>query len=231
MNYLQFAILTFILCWCNASTMAQTNIKSYSFKKGEILDMLLLSAKPNTDALFKDYVKVAFPVAIEMSYKNLPGFKIEDHTQGNLHPKSLIFGKWDNVEKREQFLTEVESFVPDFHKRRRDIWSVFNLTYYEMPETTFEINKGKYNVVTAYWQKDEVSFQKFKTTWLEKSRVKGGKTILALSNGKSPFGYYYRPDYLVITQWESKEVFDTFFAENLKMDHTGVLHVNQFAIN
>ncbi len=231
MKFLKCALLAVIVCSCNYNTSAQSKIKSYTFKKGEVLDILLLSQKPKADSLFKNYVKTAFPLAIKMSYKGLPGFKVENYTQGNLQPQSLILGKWNSKEKREKFITDIENVVPDFQQQRRDIWSLFNLTYYEMPEITFEINKDKYNVVTAYWQKEGKSFTQFKKKWLQKSSNKGGKTILELTNGKSPLGYYYQPDYFVITQWENKTDFEAFHKENLIMNHEGVLHMNQFVIN
>ncbi len=232
MTFLKTAILGCIVLCFSLTLHAQSNIKSYDFKKGEILDILLLTTKPEGNALFKKYRETAFPVATKRSYKPLPGFKITETTQGNIQPTSFLFGKWNDLENREAFIAEIETFVPDFHKQRRDIWSIFNLVYYEMPnDITFEINKDKFIVATAYWQKDAVTFQKFKKEWLQKAKAKGGKNILHLSNGKSPVGYYYNPDYLLITQWENKAAFEAFYKENLTMSHKGVQHVNQFVIN
>ena len=211
---------------------AQSKKKSYSFKKGEVLDILILTTKPNTDSLFAEYRKIAFPYAIKRTYKGLPGFRIAENIQGNLEPKGFILSKWDDLQKREKFIEEIENFVPDFHQQRRDIWSIFNLTYYEMPEdTSFEINKEKFNVVTAYWGDNKISFKNFTEKWLYKSKENKGKTIITLINGKSPVGYYYQPDFMVITEWSDRETFEVFKKENLKMDHKGVKHVNQFIIN
>ena len=58
----------------------------------------------------------------------------------------------------------------------------------------------------------------------------GGKTVVELMDGKSPFGYYYQPDYLVITEWKDKATFDAFYQANIKMKQEGVKHVNQFLL-
>ncbi len=221
-----------LLLTFNVNLNAQSNIKSFNFKKGEILDILVLTTKPKTDGLFDRYKKTAFPVAFKMSYKPQPGFGITEITQGNHQPKSFIFGKWESLKKREKFLTQIEIEVPDFHKQRRDIFSFFGLTYYEMKkELSFEINRDKYNVITAYWKKEDSSFLQFKKDWLHQSNTAGGHVVIELNDGKSPFGYYYQPDFLVITEWESKAKFEAFHKENLKMNHKGVHHVNQFVIN
>lgn len=204
----------------------------YSFKKGEILDILLLTNKPDIEPLFDRYKKTAFPVAMGLSYQPLPGFKIGSFTQGNIQPGHMVLGKWGNRKKREQFLSDITHTVPDFHEQRRAIWSQFLLTYYEMSkDITFEIDKTKFQVVTAYWQKDASTFKKFKKQWLKQSKKQGGRTVLELTNGTSPFGYHYQPDYMVISEWENDAAFQKFYAEDMKMKHQGVQHVNQFILN
>jgi len=232
MKLLQLITLVCFTTLINSHLFGQTHIKNYSFKKGEILDILLIKTKPGGDKLFEKYRKTAFPMAIKRTYKPMPGFNISNTTQGNIQPTSFLFGKWDDLKNREQFIAEIEDFVPDFHEQRRNIWSIFSLTYYEMPEDiSFEIDKNKYTVVTSYWKKDDVSFKKFTNQWQRKSSEKKGKTILTLTEGKSPFGYYHNPDLIFITQWDSKEAFEGFYQENLDMNHSGVLHVNQFVLN
>ncbi|SEM07573.1 hypothetical protein SAMN04487910_4066 [Aquimarina amphilecti] len=232
MKLLKNLALVFLTCVMTTSLFAQSDIKSYTFKKGEILDILLLTTKSGTEKDFNKYKKTIFPFGIKKTYKPLPGFGIKKTTQGNIQPASFILGKWDDLKNREEFLAQIEGVVPDFHLQRRNIWSLFNLTYYEMPKnTSFEIDRNKYNVVTSYWKKETTSFKKFKELWLQKAKENGGKKILQLTNGKSPLGYYHNPDILVITQWDSKEEFDVFYKENLKMNHKGVLHINQFVLN
>ncbi|MDH7447460.1 hypothetical protein [Aquimarina sp. 2201CG14-23] len=216
----------------STGVFAQSTVKSFSFKKGEILDILLLTTKSGTEKDFDKYKKTAFPVAFKKTYTPMPAFGIKETTQGNIQPANFIFGKWNDLKNREQFISEIESVVPDFHVQRRNIWSLFSLTYYEMPrDVSFKIDRNKYNVATSYWKKDAVSFKKFTELWLQKSTAKGGKKIIQLTNGKSPIGYYHNPDLLIITQWESKKEFDAFYEENLKMNHKGILHVNQFVLN
>ncbi len=219
---------TFVLMILVASI--SLNAQTFDFKKGEIFDFLLLTNKPEADKHFGKYKETAFPVAMAMSYQPLPSYYgITDYTQGNQQPEGFVFGKWENLEKREKFIAEIDKKVLDFHHQRQKIWSYFGLTYYEMTnDVSFTINTKKHNVVTAYWKKDNASFNQFKKQWLKKSHKAGGKIIIELTNGKSPFGYYYNPDYLVITQWESKAIFDAFYRENLKMNHKSVKHVNQF---
>jgi len=232
MKLIKIAVLWFLVCLSSCSINAQSEIQSYSFKKGEVLDILMLTTKPEGEALFERYKKTAFPVALKRGYQPMPGFAIKESTQSSFHPENFLFGKWNNLENREKFLTEIETQVPDFHKQRRDIWSIFNITYYEIPnDITFKINKEKYNVVTAYWKKDANTFNTFKKEWIQRSKNKGAKNIIALAKGISPLGYYYNPDYMVITQWENKAAFEAFYKENLKMSHKGVKDVNQFVIN
>ncbi len=226
-----FKITWVVFLFLGFTLQAQTNIKKFTFKKGEVLDILLVTVKPEGKSLFKRYRETAFPVAVKRSYSFLPKFGITQSTQGSFQPDGLIFGKWSSLENREKFLDEIVGFVPDFHQQRRDIFSIFNLTYYEVPEnTSFDIDTSKYNVVTAYWQKDVTAFKSFKTEWEKKVITRGGKKTLTLTNGKSTLGYYYNPDYLTITTWDNKEAFEKFYHENLQMNHNSVLHVNQFVI-
>lgn len=231
---MKFIRLLAILCLLGLSQIsldAQANIKTFDFKKGEVLDILLLTNQPKGAALFDNYKKTAFPVAISMGYQPMPGFSIAEYTQGNHHPTSFLFGKWSNLEKREAFIAKIEQKVPDFHKQRRAIWSIFDLTYYEMKEdVSFKMDKDKVIVATAYWEKNAGAFAKFKKALAKKTKKMGGKTILELMDGKSPFGYYYQPDYLILTEWKDKATFDAFYQENLKMKQEGVKHVNQFLL-
>ena len=221
----------FLLLSIAGSLPAQSNVKSYSFKQGEVLDILLLSTKPNSDSLVAIYRKTAFPVAIGMSYTFLPGFSIKDYTQGNFQPESFILGKWASRAKREQFLAEIETHVPDFHQQRRNIFKNFHLTYYEMPaDISFEVNKDKLIVATAYWQSDDQSFQRFQKQWLKAAKRAKGKTILSLKDGKSPFGYFYQPDWMTITEWESPAAFEAFQTKMNTLGAEGLEHVNQFIL-
>ncbi len=225
-------ILVLILFGFGGFLTAQSQVKTYNFKKGEVLDVLLLSAKPDFDSLFAIYRKTAFPVAMRMSYTPIPGYRIQTYTQGNFQPESFILGKWASLAKREQFLAEIETHVPDFHQQRRNIFSNFHLTYYEIPkDLQFEIDKNKTIVATAYWQSDEQSFERFQKQWLKAAKRAKGKTILSLEQGKSPFGYFYQPDWMTITEWESPAAFKAFQAKVEKLGIAGLQHLNQFILH
>ena len=64
-------------------TYGQSNIKTVVINKGEVLDILLISQNPDTEADLNSYFQTAFPVAKRMSYQPLAGFKIVEHSQGN----------------------------------------------------------------------------------------------------------------------------------------------------
>lgn len=231
MKLLKNRLPSFLLILCIATMTAQENKKSFNFNKGQVFDIIFLNQNPDKDDLLQEYFKLVFPVAQKNGYNPQPGFGIEKYTQGNYHPQSMILGYWNSFDSRSNFINEIEVSLPDFHKRRRDLWSTFALTYWELQEDlSFEINLDKYNVVTAYWANEEASFSTFKNAWVNKAKQHGATLKVELNNGASPFGYYYSPDYLVITQWESEASFKKFYETNLKMNHQGVKHVNQFIL-
>lgn len=232
MKIIRVTLLAFLLTTIFFESHAQSDVKSYSFKKGEVFDIIFLSNKEGVEDKLKAYFSTAFPIATKMGYAGLGGFPIiESPLQGNYHPQSMVFGKWTNLENREKFVENIDEEMPTFHQMRRDIWSTFNLVYYKLKEDLFfEIDPNKYNVVTYYWKNDNRSFQQFKKEWLQKTENAGGKITLELTDGTSPFGYTYDPDYLAITTWESKEIFEKFYKENLKMNHSSIIQANQFKI-
>ncbi|MCE7992312.1 MAG: hypothetical protein HEP71_10040 [Roseivirga sp.] len=226
LNISLFILLTGLVA---TNLEAQTEKKSYNLKKGQVFDIIFLSNKPDVDVKLQDYFKRAFPLANAEGYHSLIGFGIKENNQGNYHPQSMIFGYWDDLKGRERFLKTVDTKMTDFHQMRREIWSTFALTYWELEEDiSFEVDPAKFNVVTAYWKKEGQSMESFKKKWQSKSRKAGGETLVAFSEGTSPFGYYYAPDYLVITSWDSRKSFEAFYEQNLKMDHSTIKHVNQF---
>ena len=210
---------------------SQSTNKTVALKKGEVLDILLLSQNPDTEADLKSYFQTAFPVAKRMSYQPLPGFKILEHTQGNHRPSSLILGKWSDIKTREAFLTQILKEVPDFHERRRKIWSYFGLGYFEIQEDlSFKIDRDKYHVATAYWLKKEDDSAKFYEKWIKSIDTMGGEILVSLEDGTSPFGYKYDPDYLVITSWEDEGAFEAFREEVSQMKTDNIQHVNEFIL-
>ena len=213
---------------------AQDNILNYNLKKGEAFDILLVTTKIGSKETFTEYRKKAFPVAVEMGYSFLPGFKITETLQGNHQPTGIILGKWESLAKREKFLTEIDIRVPNFHQMRKDIWSIFNLTYYEVPEDiSFQLDSNKIIVATAYWKKNskQSELDDFISNWKTAVKQTGATIKLELTNGKSPFGYYYNPDYIAITQWDNRENLEAFLKLNQKMNIGNLKNVNQFVLN
>ncbi|WP_299452463.1 hypothetical protein [uncultured Microscilla sp.] len=224
-----------LLCfmWVHTFTLsAQSDKLTYHLKKGQVFDLLLLRMKPGVQEKTKNYIQTFIPIGKKFGYHSLKGFPVkESPTQGNYHPQSVILAYWDNLALRKKFLAHVEANYPDFHQKRRNIWSRFDLTYYELKkDISFEIYKKKYTVLTAYWQKDTQGFREFKQAWRKKVRQSKGVIKLELTQGISPFGYDYNPDYFTITQWESKAAFEQFYRANLKMNHQAVKQVHQFKI-
>lgn len=209
----------------------QSQVKSYSLKKGQALDLLFFSTNPDAKETMDRYFKRAIPEAIKNGYLPQKGFKIsQSPLQGNYWPETLIIGLWKDFEQREQFTNDIIKDVPDFHEMRREIWTSFNLTYWKIAEDKdFTVDSEKFNVLTAYWSKGN-SFEEFNKKWLKEAKKSGGRIVLELTDGTSPFGYYYDPDYVTITEWDSKEAFDSFNEKNKLMDHKEVKHVNQFII-
>lgn len=224
-------IITFIFLLAS-NLQAQSGKITYDIKKGQVFDIIMLANKEGVEAKLQDYFKRAFPHATAAGYHGLDGYAIkESPTQGNYHPETMVFGYWDDLPGRLKFLETIEDNMPDFHQMRRDIWSTFGLTYYTFDnDTSFEIDRAKVNVVTAYWKKEGEDFEVFKKEWQAKMRKAGGKLTIGFTNGTSPFGYHYNPHYLMITSWDSKEDFEAFRKQNVKMDHKAIEHVNQFIL-
>lgn len=211
--------------------MANGQAKTLSFKKGEVLDILLFTGKPNFSKLFPRYKETAFAFALKTGYQPQPVLSIAETTQGGLQPGSFVFGKWTDLASRKKFLNEITTEVPDFHAQRRAMWSSFYLAYYEMKEdTSFEINPEKVIVATAYWKDGSGSFSGFKKEWLKKVKNQGGKLLLELNDAMSSVGYMYKPDYMVLTEWNDSTSFDAFNKATMEMGEKGIQNVNQFII-
>lgn len=224
-------ILIIIALLTGAETYAQNNIKSIEYKKGEVMDILLARLAPDTDELYSRYRRTAFPVAFEYSFELMPVFSITELTLGNNYPTTFVFGKWNNLEKREGFLADIVDRVPDFHDQRRNTFIYFGLTYYEMPhDIKVTIDTDKINVATSFWQDENENFSEFISDWSEEIISSGGKIILELEEGKSPTGYYYNPDAFYIIQWENEAAFDEFAKANPISGYEVLKNVHQFRI-
>lgn len=226
-------VLVLFMSFTLANVKAQDQIQSFTFKKGEILDIIISSNGPDFNKLFDRYKKVAFPVAFEYTYQPQSGFGVSRLTLGNYFPQNFIFGKWSTGEKREGFLANISERVPDFHEQRRAIFSYFALTYFEVPEDLqFSVNSDKYNVTTSFWKNDSSkNFDSFYNEWKNHVIKSGGQFILKLQDGTSPTGYYYNPSVLTIVQWEDQSAFDTFAKEWPLSRYETLKDVHQFVID
>ena len=215
----------------NDPSYGQVKIDTIVLQKGEVLDLLLLSQNPGVEADLKSYFRTALPVAKRMSYQALPGFKTIGHTRGNLSPSRLLLGKWNSLSSRENFIAHIGTEVPDFDQRRRTIWSFFGMRYYEMKEDlSFNIDREKYHVGTAYWIDQDHESKAYYKIWKAQVKTTGGQIIIQLENGKSPSGYVYNPDLFVITSWQNERAFELFQKEIEAMKPNGVHKVNEFVL-
>lgn len=224
MRVLILLFLSFSYC-INAQQLPQ----EIQLKKGEVFDLLLILAKPNSSEKFKQYRETIIPVGLEMSYRPLGFTKIKKTVSGNLQPNSFILAKWDNIQLREQFIAEITNKVSDFHEQRKDIWDIFLPTYYEIQETeTIQFKKEKLYTLTAYWKKDGKNLTNFMQHWKSLIASNQGKNILILTNGRSPLGYYYNPDVLIFTEWDNEDDFNSFTQKNNTLNFDAVENYTQF---
>lgn len=211
---------------------AQAQTSSYSLKKGQVLDILFLNPKADAGPVHKRYFKTAIPLATQEGYQFLPGFKIpETPFQGNFHPLKMVMGSWPSLPARKQALHKLETEIPDFHAMRREIWANFDLAYYPLKQDlNFEVDRGKYNVVTEFWRKGKKGMKGYTRQLLANIQSAGGTLILQLKNGASPVGYTHAPDLFILTQWDSKEAFEAFERSNANLDASPLQQVNQFHV-
>ena len=219
-----FLFVSYIIGQNTAST-------TITFKKGEVLDVLLLTSKPDSEDAFKRYKETAFPVALEYSYAFKPGFKITKPILSSSSPKNFVFGSWASLKKREEFISNICNQVPDFHEQRLATFNHFKLTYYEVPEDlVFSLQKEKKNVVTSFWKNDDVGFLSFISKWKKDVHSFGGRIILNLTNGKSPVGYAYNPELLLISEWDDMESLEKFVQAHPFSYYSELDNVEQFII-
>ncbi|MFK8056906.1 MAG: hypothetical protein AB8F78_12360 [Saprospiraceae bacterium] len=211
---------------------AQDGAQRYQFKAGQVLDIILLSNQPAPDSTLKVYFQQAFPIAQRLGYSPMPGVGISRPALlGNYQPESLIFGSWTSLPARLQALDSLEAGVPRFHEMRREIWSTFNMTYWELTEPLdFTIEKSKYNVVSAYWSDDAKQLLAFTEQHQAIQQASGAQQVLQLVDGSSPFMYRYAPDLLIITAWPDEASYQRAQAKLLRLNPDVIDQVHEFAI-
>lgn len=210
---------------------AQSKTKAFNYKKGEVLDILLFTGTEDFAKFFPKYRETAFTFALKNGYQPQPLLAVSETTQGGLQPQSFVFGKWKDLASRTTFLKEITNEVPDFHDQRRAIWSNFYLSYYELDkDVTFEITEDKIFVATALWKDDNSDYETYTSNWQKLIKKHGGKILLELTEPKSTVGYMYKPDEVILTEWQDKASFEAFHKENLDMGEEGIININEFLI-
>lgn len=229
MSLLRIRVVVFFLI--SITSFSQVKEKSFNFKKGEVLDILLLKTKANSKELFSVYKKTIFPVGIEYTFQPQPSFAIKKIILGHSTPSSMIIGKWENMRKRKGFLNNIVSRVPNFHEQRKGLFNYFGLTFYEMEkDLTFTIKEDTYYVANAFWGKGDEKSAMFYGKWEKKVKKFGGEVILQLTKGNSPVGYYYNADVFYIIAWENERAFEMFLRKNPLSSYEDLKDVHQFVI-
>ncbi|MEM1182387.1 MAG: hypothetical protein AAGM22_28835 [Acidobacteriota bacterium] len=199
-------------------------------EKGEALDVLFLTTKPDTQEKLGDYFATVSPIVKKAGYTPKPGFALSA-TRGNYDPSRVVFASWRSPEDRAEAMAAIDANVENFHERRREIWSSFNMTVYTMEnDVAVAMDADKTYVMTAYWRTDGDGFDAFTKSWRKSAGRAGGTVVLELEDGWSPFGYRYDPDYLAITEWKSDKAFETFHA-GLGIDTAAVSHVDEWVLD
>ena len=229
MKILSALILLSILTISEAK--AQDSITQLEYKKGEVLDILLVSLQPDTKEKYDRYRKTAFPIAMEYTFELMPVFGVRELIMGNSFPSTFIFGKWSSIEKREGFLKNITARLPDFHDQRRALFNQFVLTYYQMEEdVVFVIDESKHNVASAFWRKDGENYASFLSEWKKKVEEFDGNIIMELEDGTSPAGYYYNPDSFILVEWDTEEAFKNFLEVMPLSEYEVLENIHQFRI-
>lgn len=224
-------LVIIISCFIISEVKAQDQPISIEYKKGEVLDIILASVQPDSDEEYNHYRKTAFPIAFEYSFELMPVFGIKELIVGTSFPTTFVFGKWESREKREGFLDNITTRLPDFHDQRRNLFNYFGLTYYVMKEdVTFFIDEEKHIIANAFWKDGAINYSAFLEDWKKKVEEAGGKVIIELSNGTSPTGYFYNPDTFIIVEWETKESFNDFSKATPLSEYDVLKNVHQFRI-
>ncbi len=230
---MRYFFLFLLLCsGFSASLTAQPKPRTVDLKKGQVLDVIFLNNDPEAKDLLQDYFKRAFPIAEANGYVPGMGFGIAGTPiRGNYRPEVMAVGTWPGIAERTTGLSALETQMADFHEMRRKIWPTFNLTFYEMKaDASFTIKTDKYYVVTAFWAEQKGRFKKFLKQWEVTQKQAGGTPLIVLTDGTSPFGYNFEPDYLTITEWETEAAFRSSLPKDNKLGYPGVRHLNQFPI-
>ncbi len=204
--------------------------ESLVIKKDRVIDFLFLNNKENAQQHLKNYFSTVIPAANKLGYQPVYSFSIKRKPiRGNYHPDNLAIGSWPGgFKERREGLEKLMVQFPDLHARRFDIWSTFNMTNYAIKEDIVApLSPDNIYVLSAYWKNEQQSFDDFRKNQMERIQKSGGKVILKLEDGRSPFGYLYNPELTIITEWPSQKAFDQFHSKYLHLDQKSIKHANE----
>lgn len=216
-----------ILAWMTLSQLdAQYAQEDFSFEQGQVMDIFFLRGMPdiNRDSLFANYREKLSSVAKEYSYEMLQYYRIKSTLQGGSQPTLMILARWDDLQKRFQFMDDIIKLQPRFHEMRRELYSRFDLTIYEVDQDiTFSLKSDRYNVATAIWHDCNESII---NEWTESIEQIGAEVLLDLTEGMSPMGYRYNPDLFILSEWSSEASYKRY-AKELQLPNC-VSNINEF---
>ncbi|MBO6504889.1 MAG: hypothetical protein JJ850_05810 [Kordiimonadaceae bacterium] len=213
--------------------VAAQDTKTFTFNKGQVLDVLYLIRRPDTGAALQEYFKTVGPVAQKLNYTPHGAVRVAGKPpQGNFAPDVVVFGTWPgDFEDRDRVYQQLLAEHPDLQSRRMDIWSSFNMTQYEVSkDITLSMDKAKHYVLTAYWLEDASDLSAFQKRFMETLSATSGTSKMLLTAGRSPFGYAFTPDLMVISEWDNVLDAARFTDASKELNAHGVAHVNQFPV-
>lgn len=216
-----------------AHTVLAQDTRTFTFDKGQVLDVLYLIRRPDTGAALQDYFKEIGPVARKLNYTPHGGLGVSGKpAQGNFMPDVVAFGTWPgDFSDRDAAYGRLLEEAPDLHSRRMDIWSSFNMTQYELGEDiSLTMGKAKHYVLTAYWLEDAGNLDAFQAMLMETLSATSGTAKMVLTGGRSPFGYAFTPDLVVFSEWDNVLDAAKFTGASKALNSHGVVHVNQFPV-
>lgn len=215
------------------TTAAAQDTKTYSFEKGQVLDVLYLIRRPNTQAALQDYFKTAGPIARRLNYTPHGAVRVSGKPQqGNFSPDVVAFGTWPgDFSDRDDAYRQLLAELPDLQSRRMNIWSNFNMTQYEIEvDISLTMDKAKHYLLTAYWLENEDELEAFQAAFMATLSDTSGTGKMVLTSGRSPFGYAFTPDLMVISEWDNVLDVEKFTDASKALNARGVRHVNQFPV-
>lgn len=213
--------------------LADDGVKTFTFAKGQVLDVLYLIRRPNTKEALQTYFKTLGPIARKLNYSPLGAVRVTGKpAQGNLYPDVVAFGSWPgDFADRDEAYRNLLLEAPDLQGRRMDIWSSFNMTQYEVREDiVLTMDKAKHYVWTAYWFDDAADQDAFEAAFMDTLKATSGRSKMLLTGGRSPFGYEFEPHLVVVAEWDNILDAAKFTDASKALNTRGVRHVTQFPV-